>query len=78
MLTFDFRKPNFDRPYIHVIWILEKWMQIHAREVGINQDGQNGKKSKYWLLTWKVNWPFYPWTKLVEKSNILLDNPTNS
>ena len=37
--------------YSNVIWILEKWMRIHARVVGISQDGQNGKKSKYWLLT---------------------------
>ena len=28
-------------------------MQIHVQDVGFSQDGQNGKKPKYWLLIWK-------------------------
>ena len=39
--------------YSNVIWISRKWMRIHTREVEISQNGQNGKKSKCWLLTWK-------------------------
>ena len=32
--------------YSNMIWILEKWMQIHAWEVEISQDRENSKKSK--------------------------------
>ena len=30
-------------------------------------------KSQSLTLTWMVKWPKCPWTKLVEKANILLD-----
>ena len=49
-------------------------MWIHAREVKIRQDGQNGKKSKFDFS----NDRFTLWPKLVKESNILLDNLTNS
>ena len=46
-LTFDFEKSDFDRLlYPNVIWILKKWMWIHAWKVEITQGGNYGKKSK--------------------------------
>ena len=41
----------------NVVWILEKWMRIHARNVEISQDEQNSKKSKCWLFYLK-KWNF--------------------
>ena len=45
MLTFDFKKSNFDHLlYLNVILISEKWIRIHTWEVKISQRRQNGKK----------------------------------
>ena len=36
-----------------MIWISDKWIWIHAREVEVSQDEQNGKKVKMLTLDLK-------------------------
>ena len=70
--------------YSNLIWILKKWMQIHAREVETNEDGKNGNVD-FWIEKVKV-WLWLKWSNdylalglnLMGNSNILLDNPTNT
>ena len=53
MLTFDFetfwllKVKLWLALYSNVICILERWIQIHAREVKISRDRQDGKMSKF-------------------------------
>ena len=84
MLTFDFENSNFDRQYIQM-WF-KSWENKCGFMLGRSKLVKTDKIVKSQnvdFLVWNIEvwlWPnenFTLWLKLVEKSNILLDKPTN-